>query len=159
MRHDFSTSTPVRPKIGDTAPWSTGVVDHTGRPIILDDLRGRTVLIYFYPRDQTTGCVLPTYGLAHGRMPGLPVLAISLDGPEGQREFLERTGDQCRVVNDNDGVLRRSYGLPEDLVGHHYAFLVGADGRIFFTWSGIDVDGLWKKVSRIGSAVVRHPTE
>lgn len=137
------------PIVGEAAPWIKGLTDHSGKTVSLDDFSGRWKVVYFYPRDQTEGCVITTYEIA-STPDEMAIIAVSLEGIDGQREFLERNGDQFICLADSDGALRRKYGL-ESLTagtshykGLHHAFLISSDGRLMRTWSGVDTRSLWQ---------------
>jgi peroxiredoxin Q/BCP len=78
------------PRVGEPAPLFQGVLAD-GDPVALQDLRGRTVVLYFYPKDDTPGCTIEAKGfrdLAPAfEAAGAVVLGVSRDSPESHRKF------------------------------------------------------------------------
>lgn len=151
MTSDPYPCRPTAPKVGERARWPSSVADHTGRPVSIADYAGRMVLVYFFPRDQTEGCVIPSYGLGKGgRLVTIPIIAVSLDGAEAGEQFLRQTGNQCTVMNDADHIIRHCYGILVRSSGHHHAFVIDVEGMILRVWSGIDTAVLWEIVANLG---------
>jgi len=98
---------------GDTAPDFT-LSDQDGEDVSLRDLRGRKVILYFYPAAMTPGCTteacdfrdsLSSLGAA-----GYTVLGVSRDAPEKLREFRERDGLTFPLLSDPDHAVHDVYG-------------------------------------------------
>ena len=100
--------------VGDPAPEFTGR-DSTGAEFRLSSLRGRKVVLYFFPKAFTAGCTRETRDFA-GIAPGLAeqgvqVVGISVDTSETQRRFAEECGANFPIVGDPDKTIARSYGV------------------------------------------------
>ncbi len=91
--------------VGDTAPDFTLTSD-TGESVTLSDLRGRSVIVYFYPAAMTPGCTTQacdfTESLSSLQGAGYEVLGISPDQPEQLAKFRERDGLTITLLSDPD---------------------------------------------------------
>jgi len=89
--------------VGDIAPDFT-LPDDTGTPVSLGDLRGRKVIVYFYPAAMTPGCTKQacdfTDSLASLQAAGYEVVGISPDKPEKLARFRERDALTIRLLSD-----------------------------------------------------------
>ena len=118
--------------------------DQFGRPFALDTYRGRTLLVYFYPKADTPGCTEQSCGLrdAKPRIGGTLIVGISPDSPARQRKFDEKYGLGFPLLADTDNAIARAWGVwkKKSMYGREYmgiersAFLVGQDGRILHAW-------------------------
>lgn len=128
-------------KAGDLAPDFT-LSDQAGRPVKLSDLRGRRVVLYFYPKASTPGCTTEACGL-RDQAPRLPedvtVLGVSKDSVAAQRKFSDRHKLLFALLADEKGEVIRLYGV--DLVfgiAKRRTFLVGSDSRIAKVFESVD---------------------
>ncbi|WP_205474379.1 thioredoxin-dependent thiol peroxidase [Nocardioides sp. SYSU D00038] len=98
---------------GDTAPDFT-LTDDTGSSVTLSSLRGRKVIVYFYPAAMTPGCTKQacdfTDSLDSLRAAGYEVLGISPDRPEKLAKFRERDGLTIRLLSDPDKEVLTAWG-------------------------------------------------
>jgi peroxiredoxin Q/BCP len=98
---------------GDTAPDFT-LPDDTGTTLSLADLRGRKVIVYFYPAAMTPGCTTQacdfTESLASLQAAGYEVVGISPDKPEKLAKFRERDGLTIRLLSDPDKTVLTAWG-------------------------------------------------
>ena len=98
---------------GDTAP-SFSLSDDTGTTLSLADLRGRKVIVYFYPAAMTPGCTKQacdfTDSLASLQAAGYEVVGISPDKPEKLAKFRERDGLTIRLLSDPSKETLVTYG-------------------------------------------------
>jgi thioredoxin-dependent peroxiredoxin len=102
-----------RPSVGDTAPDFTLTAD-TGEQVTLSDLRGRKVIVYFYPAAMTPGCTTQacdfTDSLDSLKAAGYEVLGISPDKPEKLAKFRERDALTITLLSDPDKSTLSAYG-------------------------------------------------
>jgi peroxiredoxin Q/BCP len=103
----------TRLSTGDTAPDFTLPTDD-GREVSLSDLRGRKVIVYFYPAAMTPGCTKQacdfTDSLSSLQAQGYDVLGISPDSPARLAKFRERDGLTITLLSDADRSVMKSYG-------------------------------------------------
>jgi peroxiredoxin Q/BCP len=126
---------------GDTAPDFT-LTDDTGGQVRLQDLRGRKVIVYFYPAAMTPGCTKQacdfTDSLDSLKGAGYEVLGISPDKPEKLAKFRERDSLTITLLSDADRSVMRAWGAfglkklyGKDVEGViRSTFVVDEEGRI-----------------------------
>src|SRR6266849_6064619 len=106
-------------RVGDRAPDFT-LPEQTGKPVQLRDLVGRgTVVLYFYPKDETPGCTLEARAFrdSYDRFTaaGAEVVGISSDSVASHRRFAARQGLPFLLLSDRDGTVRQLYGVEKTL--------------------------------------------
>ena len=104
---------PVTLEPGDSAPDFT-LPDQDGAPVALATLRGKRVILFFYPRAMTPGCTTEACDFRDSLAPlqaaGYVVLGISRDDPATLREFRERDGLTYDLLSDPDHTVHDAYG-------------------------------------------------
>ena len=134
---------------GDRAPDFT-LPDENGTSVSSASLRGKTYVVYFYPKDDTPGCTTEACGfndnLAQFRGLGVPVLGISRDDAASHQAFQKKYGLQLDLLTDADHSVHQAYGAWGERPGRgegviRSTFLVGADGKIKRAWYGVKPDG------------------
>jgi thioredoxin-dependent peroxiredoxin len=113
-----------------------------GTTLTLSSLRGRFVLVYFYPKDDTPGCTAEASALndnlAELAESGADVIGVSTDSWESHQRFSEKYGLEFALASDSDHQIRRAYGVGKMMgvlpVVQRVSFLVGPDGRIAHVW-------------------------
>jgi peroxiredoxin Q/BCP len=144
----------TRLEAGDKAPSIT-LLDQHGEKVKLADLKGRPVLVYFYPKADTPGCTTQSCGLRDvaDDVGDAVIIGISPDQPDKLARFDEKYGLGFTLLSDPDHVVAERYGVwgEKKLYGKSYlgiirsAFLVGADGRIQHAWYKISPKDTPKK--------------
>ena len=98
---------------GDTAPDFT-LADDKGGKVTLSDLRGKQVIVYFYPAAMTPGCTTQACDFSDSleslKGDGYTVLGISPDSPEKLAKFREKDGLTITLLSDADKAVMQSYG-------------------------------------------------
>ena len=119
----------------------------------LADYRGRWLVLYFYPKDNTPGCT--TEGLDFNalypafRRAGAEILGVSRDSVKSHQNFCTKHGFVFDLVSDADESVCRAFGVikPKKLYGRDYVgierstFLIDPQGRIAAEWRGVKVPG------------------
>lgn len=133
---------------GDEAP-DFALRDQRGETVRLSDLRGRKVLVYFYPMADTPGCTKQSCAVRDSRADladaGVAVLGISPDEPEAQRAFDEKYTLGFPLLCDTDHAASEAYGTwgEQEHQGHKWmgikrsSFLIDEDGRVARAWYGV----------------------
>jgi peroxiredoxin Q/BCP len=140
------------PEAGDLAP-EVALPDETGTVHRLSDQRGRWIGIYFYPKDDSSGCTTEACQFrdldAEFRDEGAAIWGISPDGAASHRGFREKHELPFTLLSDEDHavaetygawVLKTSYGR-ESMGIQRSSFLVDPDGRIARAWPRVTADG------------------
>ena len=135
----MTASTRLQP--GDTAPAFT-LPDADGKPVSLADLRGRRVIVYFYPAASTPGCTTEACdfrdNLGELNDAGVDVLGISPDAPAKLAKFRDAEGLTFPLLSDPDKQVLTAWGAygEKQMYGKtvqgviRSTFLVDAEGRI-----------------------------
>lgn len=126
---------------GDPAP-EFSLPDGEGNTVNLSDLRGKRVVLYFYPRDNTPGCTKEACGFrdtyADYQSNGVVVLGISTDDAKSHTKFTTKYNLPFPLLSDAEGQVATtydSYGLKK-FMGKEYmgisrnTFIIGPDGKI-----------------------------
>jgi thioredoxin-dependent peroxiredoxin len=133
---------------GQDAPDFT-LCDQDGEELTLSDLRGGTVVLYFYPRAETPGCTTQACGIrdhdADYAAAGARVVGISPDAPEALRAFAENQGLGFTLLSDPDHAVAEAYGAwgERSMYGRKYmgiirsTFVVDAAGKIARVFSKV----------------------
>jgi len=149
---------------GDPAPPFT-LPDQDGAPVDLASYRGRRVVVYFYPRDDTPGCTKEACqfndALSGFEDAGVDVLGISADDGASHQRFRARYGLAFRLLTDAGHEVATRYGAYGEkmLYGKptvgviRSTFLVAPDGTIERAWYSVRADGHAAKVlAEVGGA-------
>jgi thioredoxin-dependent peroxiredoxin len=124
------------PKAGDLAPSFAGQ-DQDGKTVKLADYLGKKiVLLYFYPKDNTSGCTKEACGF-RDRMGELQtnnvvVIGVSHDSVESHKKFAEEYKLNFTLIADPDGKIIKLYDvkMPMMAMSKRVSFLIGLDGKI-----------------------------
>ncbi len=105
---------PTHLKPGDKAPdFEAATTD--GHKVSLGDYRGKKLVMYFYPRDDTPGCTKQACSLRDNLGPiaakGASVLGVSTQGTESHQAFTKKYGLNFPLLADTDGKVGRAYGV------------------------------------------------
>lgn len=124
------------PRVGERAP-DFEAVDHLGRPFRLRDLRGRKVVLWFYPQADTPGCTAEgcafrdLYDQYHEK--NTEVVGVSFDSVDENRAFAEKYYFPYRLISDTDRKIGMLYGAcesPSDKKAKRIAFVIDENGTI-----------------------------
>ncbi len=100
--------------VGDPAPDFT-TRDQQGNPVHLADYRGRKVVLYFYPKDDTPGCTAQACNLrdnyAELKQAGYEVLGVSIDGEKSHQKFIGKYELPFALLADTDKQIVEAYGV------------------------------------------------
>jgi peroxiredoxin Q/BCP len=141
-----------RLSVGDPAPDFTLTSD-TGEEVTLSELRGRKVIVYFYPAAMTPGCTKQacdfTDSLDSLQTAGYEVLGISPDKPEKLAKFRDKEDLTITLLSDADKSVMSAYGAfgEKKLYGKtvqgviRSTFVVGADGKVEQAWRNVKATG------------------
>jgi peroxiredoxin Q/BCP len=141
---------------GDRAPDFT-LTNDAGEQVTLSDLRGRSVIVYFYPAAMTPGCTKQacdfTESLDSLRGAGYEVLGISPDKPEKLAKFRERDSLTLTLLSDPDKSVMQAWGAfgEKKLYGEgviRSTFVVDADGKIAVAQYNVKATGHVAKLRR-----------
>ena len=138
-------------KEGEAAP-EFEARDAEGNTVKLSDLRGRKVVLYFYPKDDTPGCTKEACSFRDsfaefGRR-GIEVLGVSLDDEQSHRKFAEKYSLPFTLLADTDHAVADLFGVygEKQFAGRSYmgvsrkTFLIDEEGRLRKVFDKVKVD-------------------
>ncbi len=131
--------------VGAVAPQVVGI-DPAGKPIKLSDEKGKFAVVYFYPKDETTGCTKEACAFRDSYdkfvKAGVTIFSVSRDSDASHKGFREHYKLPFPMVSDTSGDVQKAYGVPSMLPGtsmvSRVTFLVGPDGKIAHVWPKVD---------------------
>jgi peroxiredoxin Q/BCP len=138
-------------KEGDAAPDFESR-DAEGNKVKLSDLRGRKVVLYFYPKDDTPGCTKEACSFRDSHTvferEGIKVLGVSLDDERSHRKFAEKFRLPFTLVADTDHSVADRYGVygEKQFMGRKYmgvsrkTFLIDEQGRVKKVFDKVNVE-------------------
>jgi thioredoxin-dependent peroxiredoxin len=138
-------------KEGDVAPDFSAPTSGGGK-VTLRELKGKNVLLYFYPKDDTPGCTKEACAFrdnfAEFKKRGAVVLGISTDSVKSHDKFIEKFKLPFTLVSDEDQKIVDAYGVwgEKSFMGrtfegtHRVTFLIGPDGKIKKIWPKVKPD-------------------
>ncbi len=133
------------PQAGQMAPNFT-LPSQDGSKISLDSFRGKWVVLYFYPKDMTTGCTIEAHNFQQdiGKYQQLDavVVGVSVDSTGSHKEFCAKEGLSFKLLSDQDKKVVAQYGSMADYMGVKIAkrntFLIDPQGKIVQVWTGVN---------------------
>lgn len=143
---------PKELKVGDKAP-AFDCPDETGTKRALKDYKGKTVILYFYPKDDTPGCTIEACefrdALAGFKAKGAVILGVSPDTPESHKKFIAKFGLTFPLLSDPDHKVCEAYGVwkKKQFMGREYmgversTFVIGPDGKLVYVENGVTAKG------------------
>lgn len=149
--------------LGDTAP-EFSAPNQDGKTVRLSEHRGKPVLLFFYPKDETPGCTKEACQFrdrySQFKKLGAVVLGISRQDSESHRAFRSKHKLPFDLLVDSDGKIAEAFGVgTAPVVGWHkrQSILIGPDGKVLRVYHDVDpaahadeVLGELKKHARIG---------
>ena len=136
-------------QVGDIAP-DFEVTDQEGKLIRLSDFRGKKVVLYFYPKDNTPGCTAQACNLRDNyellQKQGFVVLGVSSDSEKSHQRFIEKFQLPFSLLADNEQIVATAYGVwvEKSMYGRTYmgtartTFVIDEQGQIAEIISKVD---------------------
>jgi peroxiredoxin Q/BCP len=137
--------------VGDKAP-AFSTTDQDGRPVKLSDYKGRKVVLYFYPKDDTPGCTKEACNFRDAwpklRRKKVEILGVSVDDEKSHRKFADKYSLPFTLLADTDKKIVNDYGVwgEKSLYGRKYmgtnrvTYLIDENGKIAAVWPKVKVD-------------------
>lgn len=132
--------------VGQTAP-DFKLKDENGKIRSLSEFRGKKVVLYFYPKDDTPGCTKEACSFRDGyeqfEKAGIVVIGVSYDSPESHKKFKEKYNLPFILLSDEEKKVAELYQANKGLFGKKFAnrvtYLVDENGKIITVLEKVDV--------------------
>src|SRR5438552_6657781 len=151
------------PAQGDKAPDFE--LETADGPVRLADFQGKTLVLYFYPKDDTSGCtreaqdftaLAPEFAKA-----GVKVIGVSRDPMKSHEKFIGKYTLAVPLASDEDGRISDAFGtwVQKSMYGRKYmgmersTFLIGKDGKVAKAWRKVKVPGHAAEVLKAARAL------
>ena len=128
-------------QVGDKVPDVLGT-DQDGKEVKMSDYKGRKVALYFYPKDNTSGCTAEACSLRDGykdlQQAGYEIIGVSKDSAKSHQGFIEKNNLPFRLIADTETILQQQFGVwaEKSMYGRKYmgtlrqTFLIDENGIV-----------------------------
>ena len=129
-------------KVGEQAPDFT-LQDQNGTQISLKDFRGKAVVLYFYPKDDTPGCTVESCAFRDQyevfKSAGAEVIGISGDSPESHQKFSSKHQLPFTLLSDKGNKIRQLYGATAafGLFPGRVTYVINAEGLVQYIFDSM----------------------
>jgi len=132
------------PAVGAAAPDFT-LTSQDGTPVSLHDFKGKWVVLYFYPKDFTSGCTTEAHNfqrdLAQYQAKNAVILGVSVQDADSHKQFCAKEGLNFKLLADPDAKVSTEYGSVMDYKGNKLAarntFIINPKGEIAKVYTGV----------------------
>src|ERR1700756_735993 len=136
--------TQQQPEVGKLAP-DFNLTTGDGSQVSLKDFKGKWVVLYFYPKDFTSGCTMEAHNfqrdLAKYEQTGAVILGVSVDTAQSHKDFCAKEGLNFKLLADPDAKVSTEYGSIMDYKGSKLAarntFIINPKGEIAKVYTGV----------------------
>jgi thioredoxin-dependent peroxiredoxin len=134
------------PAVGSAAPDFT-LNSQDGKPVSLHDFKGKWVVLYFYPKDQTPGCTIEAHNfqrdIAKYAAKDAVILGVSVQDEKSHQEFCTKQSLTFKLLADTDKKVSKEYDSVMNLgvakLSARHTYLIGPDGKVSKVWTDVDV--------------------
>jgi len=141
----FAADESALPQVGQLAPNFT-LNSQEGKPVSLDAFRGKWVVLYFYPKDMTTGCTIEAHNFQRDQEKfqkvNAVILGVSVDSVDSHKQFCAKDGLNFTLLSDEDKKVVAQYGSLANYMGMKIAnrntFLIDPQGKIVKVRTKVD---------------------
>src|SRR5499433_4430366 len=139
-----ATEPQTQPEVGKPAP-DFSLTTGDGSQVSLKDYRGKWIVLYFYPKDFTSGCTMEAHNfqrdLAKYEESGAVILGVSVDTVQSHKDFCAKEGISFKLLSDPDAKISESYGSVRENEGKKYSarntFLIDPQGKVVKDFIGV----------------------
>lgn len=138
--------------VGDQAP-ELSIPDQHGKSVTLKSFKGKQIVLYFYPKDDTPGCTKESCDFRDVESQilraGGAIVGVSLDGKESHQKFIKKFGLPFPLLSDEDAAISKAYGVykEKNMYGKKYwgiersTFVIDLEGKLKAIFRKVSVDG------------------
>jgi thioredoxin-dependent peroxiredoxin len=133
------------PQVGQSAPEFT-LPSQDGTPTSLSAFKGKWVVLYFYPKDMTTGCTIEAHNFQqdeakYAKLHAV-IVGVSVDTVDSHKQFCAKEGLNFKLLSDADKKVVAEYGSLGSFgpmqIAKRNTFLINPQGKIIKVWTGVD---------------------
>jgi len=133
------------PQVGQPAPDVT-LPSQDGSNVRLKDFRGKWVVLYFYPKDNTPGCTIEAHNfqrdLSKYAEKNAVIVGVSVDTTESHQDFCAKQSLTFKLLSDTDKKVVADYGSLSDRgMASRNTFLIDPNGKVAKVWTGVKPPG------------------
>ncbi|MBO5692759.1 MAG: thioredoxin-dependent thiol peroxidase [Tidjanibacter sp.] len=146
-------------KIGQKAPNFEGITQG-GKSIKLSDFEGRKLILYFYPKDNTSGCTLEAKSMQEGkeqlRQLGFEIVGVSPDSVKSHENFCSKHSLEFPLIADTKKEIATNYGVWQEksMYGRKYmgivrtTFIIDEKGHILHIFDKVKTSTHWQQIAQ-----------
>jgi thioredoxin-dependent peroxiredoxin len=139
------SAAPAMPAVGQAAPAFT-LPSQDGSPISLDQYKGKWVVLYFYPKDMTTGCTIEAHNFQRDldkyKAMNAVILGVSVDTVDSHKQFCTKDSLSFTLLADPDKKVVQQYGslgsFGPMVIANRNTFLIDPSGKIVKVWTKVN---------------------
>lgn len=130
-------------QVGDTLPSGITLPDADGNAVTLDDFRGKPLVLYFYPKDDTPGCTAQacTFRDLYEEFldEGAAVVGVSHDSGKAHTAFAQKHNLPFPLLSDKGGKLRKQLGVPKNMlfIPGRVTYVMDGEGKVVHTFNSL----------------------
>lgn len=125
------------PEAGSAAP-TFKLQSQEGTAVSLDEFKGKWVVLYFYPKDFTSGCTIEAHNFQHDlakyESANAAIVGVSVDSVDSHKQFCTKEGLNFKLLADPDGQVAKLYGSLANMgvakIAQRHTFLINPEGKI-----------------------------
>ena len=137
------------------------LINQDHHKVCLDDFKGKWVVLYFYPKDNTSGCTMEAVDFTKAKKDfdkiNTVILGISPDSPESHCSFIDKHDLEIELLSDPDHKVLKQYNVwqKKSMYGKEYmgvvrtTYLIDPDGKIKHSWQKVEVPGHVDEVKKV----------
>jgi thioredoxin-dependent peroxiredoxin len=145
LQRSFAADNAPMPEVGQTAPHFT-LPNQEDHPVTLDSYRGKWVVLYFYPKDMTTGCTIEAHNfqrdLDQYKKVGAVILGVSVDTVDSHKQFCTKDSLHFTLLADPNKKVVEQYGSLGNFgpmqIAMRNTFLINPEGKIVKVWTKVN---------------------
>jgi peroxiredoxin Q/BCP len=145
LQRSFAADNAPMPEVGQTAPTFT-LPNQEDKPISLDSYRGQWVVLYFYPKDMTTGCTIEAHNFQRDldkyKALHAVILGVSVDNVDSHKQFCTKDSLTFTLLADPNKDVVEKYGSLGNFgpmqIAMRNTFLINPEGKIVKVWTKVN---------------------
>ncbi len=145
IQRSFAADNAPMPEVGQAAPTFT-LPNQEGNPVDLSSYHGKWVVLYFYPKDMTTGCTIEAHNFQRDldkyKALNAVILGVSVDTVDSHKQFCTKDSLTFTLLADPDKKVVQEYGSLGNfgpmVIAMRNTFLIDPSGKIVKVWTKVD---------------------